>query len=314
VGEVRGLLPHGDEIMVFGNLILAGEVPTGGVAAWAGDRWRRTGMEQQHDVACVALWRDDIIAGSGRTVNAWNGTTWRKLGEFDGAVTELEVVGDDLFAGGVFRAAGEVPAFHVARLADTAWVSLRGGLNDAVGALAAYQGRLVAAGRFTESVDGPLPYVAVWNGERWEGLGDGLPAASHALHARGDTLYAAGWTQSAEGRTVPYVWRWDGSTWAPMEPPPLSGIECLTTIDGRLHAGGRGFPRERQPGVRPLGPPVAWWNGAAWELTASDVSGNVRGLAGFRGDLILVGEGFVTDGGRVWSHGIVRARPGEDAR
>ena len=85
----------------------------------------------------------------------------------NGAVRALTFFGGELYAGGSFTMAGDVPADHVAKWDGTSWVALGDGLNGDVYALAGFDNKLYAGGFFTTASGAVSDYIAQWDGTSW---------------------------------------------------------------------------------------------------------------------------------------------------
>ncbi len=209
-------------------------------------------------VEAIASVGPDLYAGgrfpfAGATevnnIARWNGLQWSPLEADDGtvgltgAVQGLAAIGDDLFVGGIFDRAGQVPVSNVARWnqADEAWSSLGDGLDSVVEALGVFQDLLFVGGDF-DLADGLVARrVAVWNQSVrvWNsfrgGTGNGLSSPVRALALDGDVLYvggsfkvagglfAGGDFDGAGGEDVDAIAHWDpaGQTWSGLD----TGIE-----------------------------------------------------------------------------------------
>ena len=144
-------------------------------------------------------------------VARWDGSSWRRMGDgVDAAVHAIAVVGDDVYVGGEFSAAGGAPAARLARWDGTAWSEVGGGLWSsqswalvAVRALASDGEKLFVAGAFDSAGTGDGAVAA--NGfaaldlatGRWESLDGGLwfsagAGEGRALALAGDRLYVGG--------------------------------------------------------------------------------------------------------------------------
>ena len=104
----------------------------------------------------------------------------------------------NLYAGGGFTTAGDVPANNIAKWDRTtsSWSTLGAGVNGGVGALALDgHGNLYAGGDFTTAGGVAAKYIAKWEGptSSWSALGTGMNSGVGALALdRGGNLYAGG--------------------------------------------------------------------------------------------------------------------------
>jgi hypothetical protein len=159
----------------------------------------------------------------------WDGTAWRALGsgvagtDSPPAVNALAFGPDgSLYAGGLFTAAGGVPANYVARWDGSTWHALGSGMGGPsypaprVYSLAVGTGGLLyAGGLFTTAGGTPAAYIARWDGTAWHALGSGLVgcgfmcALSLAV-GRDGSLYAGGTFTMAGGRPSSAIAKWIG--------------------------------------------------------------------------------------------------------
>ena len=79
----------------------------------------------------------------------------------------------ELVAGGEFLRAGGAEAAYLARWDGAQWHAIPG-LDDAVYALAVYQGELIAGGRFRRAGGADVHQIARWNGTAWASLAGGM--------------------------------------------------------------------------------------------------------------------------------------------
>ncbi len=228
--------------------------------------------------------------------------------------------GPALYVGGLFTAAGGVPASNLAKWDGHAWSAVGGGIDGAVQALAVFDDgsgpALYAAGDFANASAFPgSPYtpasrVAKWNGTAWSALGAGLGGKVYALAVWNGALYAGG------GLNVPYVDRWNPgtATWsAAGTGAPDGTVYSFGVFNGALYAGGffnsiGGVAAHR----------VARWDGAAWSALGAGTSGAVYSLAAFddgsgpalyaggtftnAGDLVRPVDGIARWTGSAWAY------------
>src|SRR6185369_8603125 len=130
-----------------------------------------------------------------------------------------------------------------ARWDGDTWHDMGGGMNDAVAALAEYNGDLVAGGWFQTAGGVPARYIAAWNGTSWRPLAtpNDLNGVVRALYALRDTLYVGGSFDMAAGFQATHVARWDGTRWSPMGAGlgefSTEPVLAFTTFNDQLVAG-----------------------------------------------------------------------------
>ncbi|MBM3318047.1 MAG: hypothetical protein FJY75_09375, partial [Candidatus Eisenbacteria bacterium] len=90
------------------------------------------------------------------------------------------------------------------------------GVNEAVQALALYQGDLIAAGAFHTAGDILVRYIARWDGSRWHPLGAGLNSLVYALAVYDGELIVGGAFSQAGGSAAANIAAWNGTSWRPL--------------------------------------------------------------------------------------------------
>jgi hypothetical protein len=238
-----------------------------------------------------------------------SGASWQPLGAsnagLDGAVHALVAFDDGggggtaLYAGGAFTRAGGAPCERVARWNGAAWSPLAGGGPDeAVFALAVFQGELVAGGAFTSAGGRTASAVARWDGTSWSPLGTGIEVEVRALAVVGGALFAGGEFTKVGPLTSPNLARWDGAAWQPvgggLDGPVLALAADAST--GDLLVGGRFTTAGAVSADN-----AARWTGAVWSELASGTDGGVHALHALPGTLFL-GGAFSNAAGVASSH------------
>ena len=185
-----------DGVVFAGRGTLAaggGTVAFGGVGLWTGTELRSFGLGVGNErgdgevLAVAARGRDLYVAGqvlragwlglaSPRRANIarFDGSRWHPLGGGlqDGQANAIVIDGTDVYVGGRFSQAGDVPAANVARWNGTSWSALGSGTDGEVLALHVHRRKLYAGGRFTAAGGVAAPAAAVWDlGSRtWSAL------------------------------------------------------------------------------------------------------------------------------------------------
>ena len=175
-----------------GNLYAAGVFYQAGdrvvtnIAKWDGAAWSSLGsgitessFTVQQPVLCDQ--RGNVYVGGGLLgaggvavsgIAKWDGTAWSALGKgvFFGTSSVGSVLGmtldanDELYAGGAFMGAGEVPASYIAKWDGASWSAVGAGVNGGVLAMLIHSDKcLYAAGYFTTAGGLAAPYVAKWD-------------------------------------------------------------------------------------------------------------------------------------------------------
>lgn len=204
-------------------------------------------------------------------VARWNGTSWKKLGVGNPAMTNsiramcLDASHNLYVASGV-----EGNAWCVLKWDGASWTVLGnpGDLNYSINTLCADPaGNIYAAGSF-RNASGKM-YVAKWNGTSWNELGAGgyeLNANDEIFSITADNsgnVYAAGWFRNSF--EYPYVAKWDGATWSqlgsgknPLGMSPVPIYSLCSDVEGNVYAGV--IYGDTSKGA------VAKWNGTEWSM------------------------------------------------
>lgn len=221
-------------------------------------------------------------------VNVFDGTNWSTLGEITGGLTVIEdfaFLGNDLYVGGVFNAAGGVPAGGLARWDGKSWSGV-GGFAGVAMALATDGTNLYAGGTFTNCGGIYITNLAKWNGTNWSALGGGIgsfeSASVSTLVWHNGQLYAGGAFTNAGTVAATNLARWDGSAWSQVGGGVVgtgsifSGgpVATLQFLGNDLYVGGN-FTTVGG-GVSALN--VARWNGSAWSALGSGLKGPPNSL------------------------------------
>ncbi|HEY1016411.1 MAG TPA: hypothetical protein VGE07_27120 [Herpetosiphonaceae bacterium] len=217
----------------------------------------------------------------GATANSvarWDGRDWRPLG---GGITRLSgspgLVNDlvwwrgELYAGGVFDAAGGVAAYCLARWNGSRWAPVGDGSiaeapNGGVTALEVYNDELYVAGYFSRAGNLAASRIVRWDGNRWASLGPGVGGPSgtgaEALAIHNNSLYVGGVFTQTGTLAAHNIARWDGGQWsAAGNAASQTGerIETLLSTGGNLYAGGQ-FSGLGGSDAKA----VARWDGTRW--------------------------------------------------
>ncbi|MEZ6234985.1 MAG: GC-type dockerin domain-anchored protein [Phycisphaerales bacterium] len=202
-----------------------------------------------------------------------------------------------LVVGGIFAAAGGLPASNVAMWNGSSWSGFGSGLNGEVRALAVHQGQLIAGGRFTGSgatTTGPL---ARWTGSAWVEFDAARPNGDVlALASNGTTLYAGGAFQRVGTLDTGRVASWNGSAWGAMGGGMDANVQALMVGGASVYAAGLFATAGGQAASG-----VAEWVGGAWVPLGSGLEQSMYALARSGTDLYVGGIEAVPGGaeGRV---------------
>ncbi len=222
---------------------------------------------------------------------------------------------NNLYAGGMFTAAGSVAANYIAKWRATSWSALSNGTNAMVMAIATDpSGNVYAGGGFSTATDRHSPmslpdafdpkapeastnFVAKWNGATWSSMGSGMNSLVLALAADGSgNVYAAGLFTTAGGATVNGIAKWNGSAWSAMG-HGFNGPVYALALDSsnNLYAGGLftlACDATCNPATSTPVNYIAKWNGSAWEAMGNGFDGPVLALAVDSSDNVYAGGSF----------------------
>lgn len=194
----------GPEVYAYGSFTDAGGVEVNSIARWDGQRWRPLDGGVTEPPGVASRINTAIVAAMGGQ--------------------------DVLVVGGIFQAAGGVPALGVAMHDGTGWRPLGEGLQQAahggdVQALAVYDDgggpALYAAGDFAFSGFTILNNIARWDGAAWQPLeffATGIDGVVNDMivfdDGSGPKLVVGGDLTTVGGMPVRGIAAWDGAVWS----------------------------------------------------------------------------------------------------
>lgn len=305
----------------------SGLAPT--IRLWNGTSWSTIGSTDG-DVNSLIEWQGQLIAAGdfstvdgvpARGIASWDGSSWSAMGEgFPSQhVSSLEVLGDELHAGGELPGVG-----HVARWDGVKWaaigpalpgpvLSMRAGIDGLYVCAHSESASTVRRWTGTEWFDtgatgevevlgdriarvlatfGDPPTLQGFNGEQWSPLTNSLVMDATAFHAIGDTAHVAGQGE-LEGAPVTLL-AFDGAVWKSVQSAWNAGMTgVLGSIDDAAEWGGSlvvagewaalGAGDHWSPGGS-----IARWTGSAWEALGDQVPATRVASAG--SDLLVAGE------------------------
>ncbi len=288
---VRALTRFEGDLVFGGSFDFFGGSIAKNVVRWDGKDWLPMigSGPSPDDVNCLQVFRGSLIAGadwggSGHALSRWNGAQWEKIGEPNGSVLAMAVLGDELIVAGQFDFINSVACSGLARWDGLAWRPLGAGdLNGWVGTCAVYDGELVASGSF-QTPEG-LRQLAAWNGSQWRALGP-ANARARVLRVCNGELFAGGYCTTWDCETHNGVARWDGAQWVPLGAGMDNIIFAIGAYGDDLIAGGR----FKQAGDR-AAEAIARWDGTSWSPMGAGIYGEVLCLEAY-GDELVVGGDF----------------------
>lgn len=221
----------------------------------------------------------------------------------NGGVAAVVEVGDDVFVGGSFWAAGDVPANNIAvfNRSNHTWSAFGEGTNGPVAALAISQeGHVYAAGQFTGAGGKEVGYIARWDGEEWSAVGGGLDGYVNALAFQGNHLYVGGEFDKAGDVETCRIARWDGKDWYSLAGGMCGENTHVYSIglgpEDELYAAGRFDTAGEVPTKS-----IAVWDGMQWFSLGAGLEGDNFGVAVYalavEANRVYVGGAFISAGG-----------------
>ena len=184
----------------------------------------------------------------------WNDTVFSAVGQLAGDFPPNGYFGamaftnynNKLIVGGYFTSINGTPygTYNgIATWNDTAWGAMGNGFNNAVLALAVFNGEVYAGGIFDSSRDGStaLNHIAKWNGTTWVQVGEGLNDTVYALTMDSvhNKLYAGGgFTQTGLGVPAKHIAEWTGTNWQEVGGGTNADVRALYAKDSNLYVGG----------------------------------------------------------------------------
>ena len=279
-GSVYVITVAASSIYVGGTFTTAGDIPANYIARWDGTRWHNLGTGMY----------DDVDGGS---------------------VSAIAVNGTDVYVGGDFIRAGDVPANGIARWDGAQWHALGSGVlrspgdNGHVADIKIIGSDAYVGGNFTTAGDVTANGIARWDGSRWFPLGTGLAYDTNVgiatdMAVVGSILYVGGIFNLAGGMPANRVARWDGSQWHALGEGPNNGIPggsvyALAANSNFLFVGGIFSTAGSTPARN-----IARWDGTQWSSlgtgTNPGVDNIVRAIA-VNGNDVYVGGHFSTANG-----------------
>jgi hypothetical protein len=320
-GEVLDILRYDGAIVAGGEFSAAGDQFMDFIAEYRDGRWQPLGgglaftgatPGAPGDVRAMAVYRGELYAmglfnqadgGSAFGIAAWNGQSWRSVGEgvnFPGK--EMLVWKDRLiFTGTSISGKGPVLAW------DGNSIEQLPVLPRTPTALAVYQGDLIAA--YRPSSTSILVRLA---GNSWEpitdtsvlfGLGD-----INAIAVDGPTLYVGGSFRATQGSTLvgEQVARWNGASWSGLGDGLQSsffGVEDLILAGNRGLVATGWFDTSGDTRVEKL----AYFDGTRWYPLGPGLHNDVVGDTGrtlFMDNGTVYVGGLFDQAGNVWSENI----------
>ena len=234
-------------------------------------------------------------------VNFVTGQSWSPLGAGIGSgyyhsVNSFATYNGELYVGGYFNTAGNMPANNIAKWSGTNWSAVGNGINGDVNALCVFNGELYAGGSFSTAGGIGATGIARWNGTNWSQVGN-IEAYIKAMVIYNGELYAGGWFSNLNS-TGTSIAKWNGSSWTAAVPENdlyTVSIECMAVYNGDLYAAGA-YYAIGGGGVAEFYR-ITKWNGSAWSnlltipasYTLDGALGDILSMTVYNNELYIAG-------------------------
>jgi hypothetical protein len=329
---VRAIAISGNDVYVGGDFTDAGNDPNADyIARWNGTSWNALGTTPLNNwVRAIAISGSDVYVG-GSFINAvgnnandyitrWTGTAFVPLGSkttgpIDGTVNAIAVVGTDVYVGGSFNNAGNVPgANNIARWnsANSTWnlVGAENAINGPVNAIAVSGNDLYVGGSFFNAggVSG-ANNIARWNilAAIWGQVGPSfaINGPVYAIAISGNDVYVGGSFFNAGGvSNANNIARWNGTSWSAVGPTPsITGTVYAIAITGtEVYVGGI---FSNAGGVSNANN-IARFANSTWNALGTGITGGLVYAIAITGTNVFVGGSFTNAGGVPGTSNIAR--------
>jgi len=282
---VHAIATIGTDVYVGGRFTQAGGSNMNYVARWDGRSWSSLGagisnLVSYNDLvfALATATTNLYVGGSFRVVGAglnssliarWDGSDWSALGvgitdsDINAAVNAIAVQGNNVYAGGTFKAYGAMTATNIARWDGVAWSNMGGGVNGTVNALVVDGNNLYVGGLFT--ITGVAANLAKWDGNSWSSVGGGVNGSVLSLGILNGDLYVRG-AFNLVGNSVATdgFAKWNGSNWSTPHAGMVTNPVAMGVAEGFVYLGGTAA------GSNPARSRFARWDGLNWSVIGND--------------------------------------------
>lgn len=279
------------------------------IAALVGSNWNAmSGLPASYVTDGVSLFVRGVgtsafecNAGTGSTVQRWNGSSWTQVFEVAPArVSCLTLQGGQLTAG-VHALEFDDPSKSNLALRRADGTTLHGqGIRGNVLAVGEFNGQTVIAGDF-QQIDGTtVNGVAIGSAGNWQPLGNGVTGGVgkvRAIAAVPGSLLVGGDFTLATGGVADRIAAWNGTAWVPVVGGADGPVHALvaTATGNTVYAGGA---FTSIAGVNARG--LAQLRGSVWSAVGGGLNGNagnpVVDHLGIFNEFLAVGGTFTTVG------------------
>ena len=203
---------------------------------------------------------------------------WESLGVFPG-ISDVRATAFDsegnLYVGGYFDTAGNVPAEGIAKWDGTSWSALGGGINGTIYSIAIDSNdNVYVGGDFSEAGGNLANNIAMWNGTSWSALGSGISGWVYSIVTdSSDNVYVGGAFSTAGGISARSIAMWNGTSWSALGSGTNDTITTLNYYSGILYVGGQ---FSSIGGVSANN--IATWNGTSWSALGGGSDGTIYDL------------------------------------
>lgn len=213
-----------------------------------------------------------------------------------GNVWGLGSLGSALLVGGSFTSVNGIPARGLARLTESGWSELGGGLDYAAEAFAETNGDLFVGGRLWAAGNTRVNHIARWDGSSWHSLQPAGNGTTDSVRdcgiAQGQRVligrfHGAGPVITAERGAEYGAAIFDGTSWSPFPLPVNSGISSIQTVDDVVYAVGN----LQGSGIFGVAPAVVRLGPSGW-IDLPGAWGRVSDVLGYKHTLVAYGSGI----------------------
>ncbi|MBN1812309.1 MAG: cadherin-like beta sandwich domain-containing protein, partial [Anaerolineae bacterium] len=315
--DVYAIAIDGSDVYVGGTFGMAGGVGVQDIAKWNGSAWSDVGGGvyclgfscYSPQVYAIAVSGSDVFVGGvfdrvgnpnmkvATHIAKWDTSTntWSGLGTgTNGQVFAIAVSGSDVYVGGSFTSAGDVPnTVGIAKwnTSTKTWSALGTGTNESVRAIAVSGNDVYVGGWFTGAGGVAANYIAKWNmsTNTWSALGTGTDNWVEAIGVSGSDVYVGGWFTSAGGVAAQHIAKWNTSTntWSALGTGSYAVVYAIAVSGSDVYAGG--LTAFSEP------PSITKWDGSTWSGLDAGTNDWVRSIA-ISGNEVYVGGGFTNAG------------------
>ena len=242
-----------------------------------------------------------LLISSARIVDA---QSWSPVGTGIGSTSTHSVrtfatYNGELYVGGFFDEAGNIPANNIAKWNGTNWSAIDAGIVASVSTLCVLNGELYAGGSFYFSTPGGIEEnsIARWNGTTWSPVGNIVAYDIKAMAVFNGELYAAGWFPNFYSLGTPIA-KWNGSSWTSVIPEDdfhMITVESMAAYNGNLYVAGAYY--QIGGGGVPEFYKIIKWDGFTWSTlitipptyTLDGALGDVLSMTVYNSELYIAG-------------------------